>query len=142
MRTVGLRFRPGCSTGRPAPGCVWRPMPMPTWRRSRRLRTLLRHVLNDRFASSNAPLSGASRLSRDQNRGEVHATPDEADAGAPPRAATNRPVRRRTADDDRRHAGMVRAADGDTSGADRPDDTVDPGACRQEPDWLDDGGRS
>ena len=32
------------------------------------------------------------------NRGEVYATPDEADAGAPPRAATNRPVRRRTAD--------------------------------------------
>ena len=44
------------------------------------LATLLRHVLNDHFASSNAPLSGASRLSRDQNRGEVHATPDEADS--------------------------------------------------------------
>ena len=44
-------------------------------------------------------------------------------------------------DDDRRHAGMVRAADGDPSSADRPDDAVDPGACRQEPGWLDDGGR-
>ena len=106
------------------------------------LATLLRHVLNDRFASSNALLSGASGLSRDQNRGEVHATPDEADAGAPPRAATNRPVRRRTAEDDRRHAGVVRATDGDTSSADRPDDTVDPGACRQDPDWLDAGDRS
>ena len=37
------------------------------------LATLLRHVLTDRFASSNALLSGASSLSRDQNRGEVHA---------------------------------------------------------------------
>ena len=36
-----------------------------------RLATLLRHVLNDQFASSNAPLSGASRLSRDQNLGRA-----------------------------------------------------------------------
>jgi hypothetical protein len=99
------------------------------------LATLLRLALNDHFASSNARLSGASRLSRDQNRGEVNATPDEADVGAPPRTATNRPVRRRTTEGDRRHAGVVWAADADTSGADRPDDTVDPGACRQEPDW-------
>jgi hypothetical protein len=105
------------------------------------LATLLRHTLNVHFASSNAPVSGASKLSRDQNRGEVYATPDKADNGAPPRAATNRPVRRRTADDDRWHAGMVRAADGDPSSADQPDDTVDPGACRPEPDWLDDGGQ-
>jgi dTDP-4-dehydrorhamnose reductase len=58
------------------------------------LAELLRHVLNDRFASSNAALSGLSSLSRDQNRREVHATSDEADAGAPPRAAANRPVHR------------------------------------------------
>ena len=83
------------------------------------LAALLRHALNDRIASSNAPLSGVSILSRDQNRGEAHATPDEAEVGAPPRAATDRPVRRRTADDDRRHAGVVRAADGDAGGADR-----------------------
>jgi hypothetical protein len=106
------------------------------------LATLLRHVLNDHFASSNALLSGASSLSRDQNRGEVHAKPDEADAGAPPRATTNRPIRRRTAEADRRHAGVVRAADGDTGSADQPDDTVDPGSCRQKPDLLDDGDRS
>jgi hypothetical protein len=49
------------------------------------LATLLRQSLNDHLASSNAPLSGASRRSRDQNRGEVYATPDEADAGAPRR---------------------------------------------------------
>ena len=53
---------------------------MSTWRRSRQLAALLRHVLNDRFASSNAPLSGVSILSRDQNRGEVHATPKQTPA--------------------------------------------------------------
>jgi len=47
------------------------------------LATLLRHALNDHFASSNAPFSGASRLSHDQNRGEVYATPDDTDASAP-----------------------------------------------------------
>ena len=106
------------------------------------LAALLQQALNDCFASSNTPLSGATGLSRDQNRGDVHATSDEADAGATPRAAADRPVRRRTAEDDRRHAGVVRAADGDPSGTDQLDNTVDPGACRQEPDWLDGGGRS
>src|SRR6266446_10328427 len=56
------------------------------------LAALLQHGLSDRFASSNAPLSGATGLSRDQNRGEVHATPDEADAGATSRAAADRPL--------------------------------------------------
>jgi hypothetical protein len=106
------------------------------------LAELVRHALNDRIASSNAPLSGVSSLSQDQNRGEAHATPDEAEVGAPPRAATDRPVRSRNADDDRQHAGVVRASDGDTNGADQLDNTVDPGACRQEPDWPDGGGRS
>src|SRR6266700_7042741 len=104
------------------------------------LAALLGHVLNDRFTSSNAPLSRVSILSRDQNRGELHATSNE--AGAPLCATTGRPVRSRTADDDRRHAGRDWAANGDTSGTDQPDDTIDPGACRQEPDRLDSGGRS
>ena len=56
------------------------------------LATLLRHSLNEHFASSNAPFSGASRLSHDQNRGEVYAAPDDTDASAPPRAATTRPA--------------------------------------------------
>src|SRR5664280_1190140 len=38
------------------------------------LAELVRHALNDRFVPSNAPLSGATRLSRNQNRGEDHAT--------------------------------------------------------------------
>jgi hypothetical protein len=63
----------------------------------------LRDALSNRFAPSNAWLSGASNLSRDQNRGEVNATPDKADAGATPRAVTNRPVRRRTQGGDLRH---------------------------------------
>ena len=75
------------------------------------LGALLRDVLNDRSAASDALDSGVSGLSRDQNRGEGHATPEQADAGTPPRAAANRPVRRRHADDDRQHAGMVRATD-------------------------------
>ena len=101
------------------------------------LAELVRHALSDRFAPSNALLPGASSLSRDQNRGEVHARPEEADASAPPLAAPNRPVRRRTKDDDRRHAGVVWPSDGDTSRTNQPDDTVDSGSCR-----LDDAGRS
>src|SRR5438094_10381189 len=38
------------------------------------LAALLRRALNDRFTSSNAPLSRVSILSRDQTRGELHAT--------------------------------------------------------------------
>ena len=106
------------------------------------LAELVRHALSDRFAPSNALLPGASSLSRDQNRGEGHVTPKQADAGTPPRAAANRAVRRRHADDDRQHAGMVRATDRDTSSADQSDDTADPGSCRQKPDWLDGGRRS
>ena len=37
------------------------------------LSALLRHVLNGHSISSNARVSGAPKLSRDQNRGEVHA---------------------------------------------------------------------
>jgi hypothetical protein len=46
------------------------------------LAALLRHVLNDRFVSSHALLSGVAGLSCDPNRGEVHAMPDEDDAAA------------------------------------------------------------
>jgi hypothetical protein len=106
------------------------------------LAALLQDALSNRIASSNARLSGVSSLFRDQNRGEAHATPDEAEVGAPSRAATDRFIRSKTADDDRQHAGVVRAANGDTSGTDGPADTVDPGACQQEPGWLDSGGRS
>src|SRR5258708_16983888 len=62
------------------------------------LAAFLRHVRNGRFTSSNAPLSGVSILSRDQNRGELHATPNE--AGAPLCATTGPPICNRTPDDD------------------------------------------
>jgi hypothetical protein len=106
------------------------------------LAALLQHVLNGRFALSNAPRSGVAGLSRDPNRGEVHAIPDEAEVGAPPRTAADRPVRSRTANGERPHAGVVRAAKGDTGSTDRPDDTVASGAYRQEPHQLDGGVRS
>jgi hypothetical protein len=92
------------------------------------LATLLGHALNERSASSNAPLSGAPRLSRDPNRGELHATSHEAEIGARPRAAADRSVRRRPAERDRRHASVVRPAEGDTSGSDELDNTVALGA--------------
>ena len=106
------------------------------------LAALLRHALSDRFASSNALLSGAPRPSHDQNRGDVHATSDEADACATPRVIADRSVRRRPAKGDRRDAGLVRPTDRDTSGTDRLDDTVADRAHRQERSWLDDGERS
>ena len=106
------------------------------------LMALLQQALNDRPASLDAPLSGVSILSRDDNRGELHAVPDKAKIGTPRRAAADRPVRRRTNTEDRQRARLVRAAGGHTSGIDRTDDAVAPGACQQEPDRLDDGGRS
>jgi hypothetical protein len=60
------------------------------------LAALLRGAVNDGLASSNAPVLGVSSLSGDQNRREIHATP-KTDTGAPPRAAANRPVRKRIA---------------------------------------------
>ena len=95
-----------------------------------------------RSASSNAPLSGAPELSHDQNQGEVHASVDKAASEATPRTTADRPVRRRTAQRDRQHAGVVHAADGYTSGADQLDNAIDPGARSRETDWLNGGDRS
>jgi hypothetical protein len=81
MWTAGLRFQHGCSSGRPAPGCVWLADAHADLAALMALAELVRDALSDRFAPSNARLSGASNLSRDQNRGEVNATADEADAG-------------------------------------------------------------
>ena len=90
------------------------------------LAALLRQVLNDHLVSSNAPLSGVLEVSREPNRGELHATPDQAAAGAPPGAAADRPVRRRTAREDRKRARVVHIADGHPSRIDRADDTAAP----------------
>jgi hypothetical protein len=53
------------------------------------LAELVQDALSDRFAPSNVLLPGASSLSRDRNRGEVHARPEEADAAAPPTGSPN-----------------------------------------------------
>jgi hypothetical protein len=53
------------------------------------LAALLRHALKERFVSSNALLSSAPRVSHDQNRGDVYATSDEADACATPRVVAD-----------------------------------------------------
>ncbi len=73
------------------------------------LANLLRQVLKDRAASSNAPLSGASESSHDQNRREAHVSIDVSAAvsqheGTPKVARSSRTttadraVRRRTAE--------------------------------------------
>jgi hypothetical protein len=72
---------------------------------------------NKGSAASDAVVSGVSPLSGDRKRGEVHAKPEQTEVGTPARAAANRPVRRERADN-RRYAGMVRTADGDTGGID------------------------
>jgi hypothetical protein len=53
------------------------------------LAELVQDALSDRFAPSNVLLPGASSLSRDRKRGEVHARPEEADASAPPTGSPN-----------------------------------------------------
>lgn len=58
--------------------------------------------------------------------GRDYATPDKTKAGARHNRST---CRRRTARSDRRHASVVRAANGDTRGTDRPDDGPKP-KCR------------
>jgi hypothetical protein len=94
---------------------------------------LLRDVLNRGSAASDATVSGVSPLSGDQNRGEVHAKPEQTELGTPKRAAANRPVRRGRASG-KRHTGVVRIAERDASGTDHPDDAADLGSCGQSPD--------
>src|SRR5712675_785189 len=113
------------------------------------LSDLLRQALKPPLSSSNAPHSGASRSSHEQNRGEAHdhAKPGTAasDAGRTAKASAkrpfpaDRPVRRRNADAD---AGMAGPARGDPGYADRPDGTADPGARSDQQPGLTDGGRS
>jgi hypothetical protein len=99
-------------------------------------------------SSSNAPHSGASTSSHDQNRGEVH---DHAKLGTTAsglgrtaKASARRPfpaerlVRRRNVDPD---AGMAGPSGGDADYANRPDDAADPGARSDQQRGFADGGR-
>jgi hypothetical protein len=113
------------------------------------LSDLLRQALKQPLSSSNAPHSGASRSSHDQNRREVHdhaklgTTASDADRTA--EASAKRPfpaerlIRRRNADSD---AGMAGPSGGDAGYANRPDDAADPGARSDRQRGLTDGGRS
>jgi hypothetical protein len=80
--------------------------------------------LKDRSASSNAPLSGSCKASREPNRGEAHVMHDgdvrewiparSTAGGAADGSVQERPAGRRC-----RRAGMARAAVGSASGADQ-----------------------
>lgn len=111
---------------------------------------LLADLLKARPASSNAPLSGASCASREQNRGEAHvredsilpgggtAEPDQVRSAAQARAdgsVRKRPVQRRD-----RRAGVAGTAGGDAACADQADGAAASGTCGREPSH--DGGRS
>ncbi len=85
------------------------------------LASLLRDVLHDPVVVSNIPDSIVSSLSGDSNQGDVHAMSKQ--AGAPSsHTASSRFVRRKTTD-----ASLVRAADGNTGSAHRPDGATNPG---------------
>lgn len=118
------------------------------------LADLLRQVLKDRAASSNAPLSGASEPSHDQNRREAHVSIDVSAAvsrreGAPKIArrrssrttAADRPVQRRTAERLGDCADVARTAGRDADRTDQPDGALDPGAHSGKQDRISDGGR-
>jgi hypothetical protein len=108
----------------------------------------LRQALKPPLPSSNAPHSGASSSSHDQNRGEAHdhAKPDTtaSDAGPTAKASAkrslpaDRPIRRRNADAD---PGMAGPAGGDAGYADRTDGAADPGARSDQRPGRRDGGR-
>jgi len=74
------------------------------------------------LASSNAPVSGAARVSHDQNRGGIHATPTAASTRPSKRDAAVRSIRygeRRQRGTD---AGMADAASANAPGSDGADD--------------------
>ena len=111
------------------------------------LRDLLRRALKDASASSSAPRSGVSRISRDQNRREAHAcqqngAPDETGGQSARPSAAARPVRRRSPQDNSGYASMAGPAGGDPGNADRSDGAADNRACRRESSRIDAGGQS
>src|ERR1700680_3497962 len=111
------------------------------------LSALLELALKDRTPSV-ALLSGASRASHDQNRGETHVTregnakeriPTQSTTAA---AAADGSVRDRPVERRHRRARMAGAAGGSAGGPHQPDDAVDPGSCCDDSDAAREGGRS
>ena len=112
-----------------------------------RLSALLDLALKDRTPSA-ALLSGASRVSYDQNRGETHVTPDgKARERIPTHsttaaAAADGSVRERPVEWRHRRAHMAGAAGGSPGGSHEPDDAVDPRSCCDNSDAAREGGQS
>lgn len=110
---------------------------------------LLVTVPTGRAASATAPRSGASRLSREENRGgvDVDKNSEATWAGETERsrarpgmpAASDGVFQLRHRD---RHSDMAGPARRDTAHADRSDGTPAPGPCRPEPSLSRDGRRS
>ena len=111
------------------------------------LSALLDLALKDRTPLA-ALLSGASRASHDQNRGETHVTPDDNSKERLPTqsttaaAAADGSVREWPVEHRHRRAGIVGAASGSAGGAHEPNDAVDPRPCRDDSDAAREGVRS
>ena len=106
------------------------------------LSTLLDLALKDRTPSSNAQLSGASRASQEQNRGEAHVTQDGDIKGrrpAQPATVADGAVRERSARN--RRADMAGASGGSAGDADQPHGAVDPRSRGKDHDAAHKGGR-
>ena len=111
------------------------------------LSALLDLALKDRTPSV-ALLSGASRASHDENRGETHVTrdgnareriPTQSTTAA---AAADGSVRERSVERRHRRARMAGAASGSAGGPHEPDDAVDPRSCCDDSNAAREGGRS
>ena len=109
------------------------------------LSALLDLALKDRTPSA-ALLSGASRASHNQNRGETHVTADgNARERIPTQSTTavaaDGSVREWSVERHRR-ARMAVAAGGSPGGSHEPDDAVDPRSCCDNSDAAREGGQS
>src|SRR5260221_10857923 len=111
------------------------------------LSALLDLALKDRTPSV-ALLSGASRASHDENRGETHVTrdgnareriPTQSTTAA---AAADGSVRERSVERRHRRARMAGAASGSAGGPHEPDDAVDPRSCCDDSNAARQGGRA
>jgi hypothetical protein len=116
---------------------------------------LVRQVLKDRAASSNAPLSGASKSSHGQNRREAHVSinvsaaviqheraPKITGRNSSQTIAADRLVRRPTAERLDSCTSVARTAGGDAGRSDQPDGAVALGIHSGEQGRITDRGRS
>jgi hypothetical protein len=105
------------------------------------LSVLLDQALKPTVSSSNVPLLGAFRASRDQNRGEAHGTEDHAVGDRKTDQAASRftadgSVQGRVGENKRQRANMDRPAGGRARCAGRADHAANPGAFSGERDAV------